>query len=170
MLKTTPEQRARLRFDIDNQPDHVTGEFVGALLDDVETLLGELRMADRVLLLLEDHPGGSQAIKDEVCRSACASCGGCSPRRSRVSKRPQLERVGTTTDGRPVVAGLFRYYDERGLPLDVVLGGCLERGIQPGWLEFYVEAETAHPRFFRRTGSHRESGVVGAAGAARLVP
>ena len=57
--------------------------------------------------------------------------------------KQHLQVVGKTTDDRPVVAGVFRLYDEQGLPFDTVFSALLSRGVQPSWLDLYVEAERA---------------------------
>ncbi len=54
-----------------------------------------------------------------------------------------LRIVGITTDNRLVVAGLFKLYDEKGLPFDVIFEALLTQNIQPCWLSLYVEAENA---------------------------
>ena len=51
--------------------------------------------------------------------------------------------VGTTTDGRQVVAGLYILYETHGIPLDVIIGGCSERGVVPSWSHMVGEAAAA---------------------------
>lgn len=42
--------------------------------------------------------------------------------------------VGKTVDGKPVVGGLFYYYDTLGLPMDVILSFCADNGCVPDFL------------------------------------
>lgn len=51
--------------------------------------------------------------------------------------------VGETTDGKPVVDGVYRFYETHGVPLDVVLEGLKLRGMVPCWVSLYREARAA---------------------------
>lgn len=51
-----------------------------------------------------------------------------------------MRRVGTTIDGRPVVAGLFALHETHGLPLDVVIAECLAAGSEPSWAHMLGDA------------------------------
>jgi hypothetical protein len=54
-----------------------------------------------------------------------------------------IEVCGRTTDGRPVVHGVFRFRETYGVPLELL---CLElhrRGLQIGWLELAAEMSAA---------------------------
>jgi hypothetical protein len=54
-----------------------------------------------------------------------------------------LRVVGKTKEGQLVVAGVYRYYETTGLPLDVMFDCLRQRGVVPDWLTFYVEAVRA---------------------------
>ena len=74
------------------------------------------------------------------------------------SKRPKLEVVGRTIDGRPVV-DFFRLVDTHGIPLDIVVSTLLDSEIQPDWIGFY---ETAIERGWKQKGVLLKlEGVVG---------
>lgn len=51
--------------------------------------------------------------------------------------------VGNTAAGVPVLAGVYRFFETHGLPLDVVLTVLRERGALPCWCSFYREAAAA---------------------------
>ena len=51
--------------------------------------------------------------------------------------------VGNTTDGRPVIAGLYSIYETHGIPLDVVISECVKRGAVPSWSHMVGEANAA---------------------------
>lgn len=54
-----------------------------------------------------------------------------------------LEFTGRTSDGKPVVRGLYRFYETEGLPLEVLLGYAEEIGAVPDWMSFVLEAVEA---------------------------
>lgn len=54
-----------------------------------------------------------------------------------------LVEVGTTTDGKIVVAGLFRLYETEGIPLDVIFQTTQAKDMVPCWISFYLEAKNA---------------------------
>lgn len=47
--------------------------------------------------------------------------------------------VGKTTDGRPVVKGLAKFYFQDGLPLQIVFDGCNKHKIVVSWNDLYSE-------------------------------
>jgi alanyl-tRNA synthetase len=57
-------------------------------------------------------------------------------------KKNSIKIVGKTEDGRNVVSGLFRIFDTRGLPLEVLFDQCEEHGMVPSWRHFYEEARS----------------------------
>ncbi len=48
-----------------------------------------------------------------------------------------------TQDGKDVYAGVFNFYSERGLPLDVLFNIAIEQNWVPCWTSFYKEAIAA---------------------------
>jgi hypothetical protein len=50
-----------------------------------------------------------------------------------------IKLQGTTEDGKPVAAGLFKLFDSQGIPLDVLFVTCQENGIVPDWIAFCEE-------------------------------
>jgi len=54
-----------------------------------------------------------------------------------------LQVTGKTETGELVVAGVFRYYETVGVPLDVLFDCLRRKGVVPDWLTFYVEAVRA---------------------------
>jgi hypothetical protein len=54
-----------------------------------------------------------------------------------------LRVVGKTEEGQLIVAGVYRYYETTGLPLDVMFDCLRQKGAIPDWLTFYVEAVRA---------------------------
>lgn len=62
-------------------------------------------------------------------------------------------QVGVTGEGKPVYAGLYRFFETHGIPLDVLLQLFRDRGLVPSWLHFYDEARVAgmeHARILSR--------------------
>lgn len=55
----------------------------------------------------------------------------------------RFTQVGRTEQGTPVVAGVFRFFETHGLPLDTVLSVLRERGALPCWPSFFREARAA---------------------------
>ena len=52
-----------------------------------------------------------------------------------------MKRVGTTTDNRIVVDGVFRLMDTVGLPLDIIVQELKDRNLVPAWDEFILDAK-----------------------------
>lgn len=50
---------------------------------------------------------------------------------------------GVTTDGRPVVAGLYAFYETHGVALGLVVEALHARGAAPDWADFYHAARAA---------------------------
>ncbi len=60
---------------------------------------------------------------------------------------PLLKVSGKTTDGKIVVAGIYRVYETYGLPLDIILDSLNQLGAVPDWLAFierHVKAGARH--------------------------
>ena len=51
--------------------------------------------------------------------------------------------VGETSDGKPVVAGIYRFHETAGIPVDIILEVIRDRGHMPDWQSFVVEAVSA---------------------------
>lgn len=51
--------------------------------------------------------------------------------------------VGETEDGKTVVAGVYRFYETVGLPLDVILSELNQRNALPCWNTLVDEMKTA---------------------------
>lgn len=60
-----------------------------------------------------------------------------------MSKDGIIHQVGVTTDGKIVVAGVFRFYETEGLPLDILFEALLQKNALPDWTSFYREALAA---------------------------
>lgn len=58
-------------------------------------------------------------------------------------RKANLYQVGVTEDGMKVYAGVYNFYSECGLPLDVLLNLSIEQKWVPCWTSFYLEAEAA---------------------------
>lgn len=54
-----------------------------------------------------------------------------------------LRRTGRTLDGRPIVAGVYRFFETHGLPLDILIEELLEQGCVIDWPAFRAEAREA---------------------------
>jgi hypothetical protein len=55
----------------------------------------------------------------------------------------KLFQVGVTSDGKKVYAGVFKFYSEKGLPLDILFSISIEQGWIPCWTSFYREARVS---------------------------
>ena len=60
-----------------------------------------------------------------------------------MKKVSYLKKVGVTTDGKPVMAGLFRLAETEGLPLDMIFNWCKDHNIIPSWIDTYQECLSA---------------------------
>lgn len=51
--------------------------------------------------------------------------------------------VGKTTDGKLVLANVYKYYSSIGLPLDTLFDNLSQKGYMPSWIHFVREAIAA---------------------------
>lgn len=63
-----------------------------------------------------------------------------------------LEVVGTTEDGKKVVAGLYRVYESHGLPFVVIFGAMERLNAVPDWCALVREALSAGVKLDRIVG------------------
>jgi len=64
-----------------------------------------------------------------------------------------LNTVGRTSDGKTVLAGVYRFYETEGLPLDALFEVLQGKNAIPCWVSLYREAITAgmkHDRVLAR--------------------
>ena len=54
-----------------------------------------------------------------------------------------IRQVAITTDGKLVLAGLFRVYETEGLALDIILSACQQNNAVPSWIDLYIEMISA---------------------------
>ena len=54
--------------------------------------------------------------------------------------RLKFRIVGQTSDNKLLFAGVFEFYDTKGLPLDVLFDLMIKKGWMPSWIDFYEEA------------------------------
>lgn len=73
---------------------------------------------------------------------------------SYMSSREQLiVQVGTTSDGKVIVAGVFRFFATHGIPLEVLMSLLSDKNVMPCWISLYREARQAgiqHSRILSR--------------------
>lgn len=60
-------------------------------------------------------------------------------------KRQLPYQSGITTDGKPVIAGIFRFTETTRLPLADILSGIESRKAVPDWIALYDEMRSADP-------------------------
>lgn len=48
-----------------------------------------------------------------------------------------------STDGKPVYAGTYKFFETNGLPLDILFSCFKEKGWIPDWIDFYLSAMSA---------------------------
>lgn len=58
-------------------------------------------------------------------------------------KKSPLKQTGITPEGAPVYAGVYKFYETHGLPLDSILTVFQERGWVPDWADLYLGAMAA---------------------------
>lgn len=58
-------------------------------------------------------------------------------------KKQRLLTLEHDQKGQQVYAGVYRFYETHGLPLDVILFAMKERGLMPSWTSFYEQARAA---------------------------
>lgn len=63
-----------------------------------------------------------------------------------MARKRFLHKVGVTTLGVPVVAGVYKLYETHGLPLDVLIGTLYEKRYLPCWLSLFDEGVAAGVR------------------------
>jgi hypothetical protein len=51
--------------------------------------------------------------------------------------------IGATTDNKVLVAGVWKFYETYGLPLDVILSLCIEKNWMPCWMTLYRDMLSA---------------------------
>lgn len=54
-----------------------------------------------------------------------------------------IKQVSITTDGKPVISGLFRVYETEGIPLETLFISCQNQGLVPSWIDLYKEMRSA---------------------------
>jgi len=54
--------------------------------------------------------------------------------------RSLLSISGTTTDGKQVCCGIFRFYETFGLPFDVIFDSLTKHNSLPDWIDLYITA------------------------------
>ncbi len=52
---------------------------------------------------------------------------------------PLLWISGKTIDEKPVISGLYRYYETYGIPLDLIVDLLLQNGLVPNWRDTLSE-------------------------------
>lgn len=57
--------------------------------------------------------------------------------------RDMFDIVGTTTDGKTVCKGIYKFYETNGIPLDILFDLLDKNGVMVSWRDFYVEAISA---------------------------
>jgi hypothetical protein len=50
-----------------------------------------------------------------------------------------IHQVGETTDGKPVVDGIWKTYETHGMPLDILFTLCLRKNYVPDWISLYKQ-------------------------------
>ena len=51
--------------------------------------------------------------------------------------------VGETVDGKTVYAGVYKFYETHGLPIDIILEALRDKNAIPCWVSFHREARMA---------------------------
>tara|TARA_R110000824_G_scaffold38621_1_gene117870 strand:+ start:455 stop:826 length:372 start_codon:yes stop_codon:yes gene_type:complete len=56
---------------------------------------------------------------------------------------PKLElwKTGETTDGKDTIGGGFRFVDEKGIPLEILVSYLDDRGMMLDWLDFFADSK-----------------------------
>lgn len=52
-------------------------------------------------------------------------------------------QTGTTTDGKPVMSGIYRFYETYGLPLDIIFDVFVKKDWVPSWIDLYKDCQLA---------------------------
>ena len=58
----------------------------------------------------------------------------------RKRRKPNLHVTGKTEDGKPLMGGGFRFVDEQGIPLDLLVDRLDQKGLMLDWRDFYRDA------------------------------
>lgn len=65
--------------------------------------------------------------------------------------------IGTTTNDKILVAGVWKFYETHGLPLDVILNLCIEKNWMPCWTTLYKDMLSAGMKHGRILSKLEES-------------
>ncbi len=61
----------------------------------------------------------------------------------RKNKNTGLIKVGITTDNKPVISGIYKFYETHGLPLDIIFDIFIRKEWVPDWISLYQDALAA---------------------------
>ncbi len=54
-------------------------------------------------------------------------------------KKTDFVQVGITTDGKPVMSGIFSFYETHGIPLEIIFMSFIEKELIPSWIDLYKD-------------------------------
>jgi hypothetical protein len=59
------------------------------------------------------------------------------------SSKTFLIQSGITEDNKPIYAGVYKFYETHGLPLDIILSCFKDKDWVPDWIDLYLAALAA---------------------------
>lgn len=62
---------------------------------------------------------------------------------SKKKSKSSIIVVSQTTDGKPVVDGIWAFYETHGLPMDIIFDACLRKGWVPDWVLLYKQMRSS---------------------------
>lgn len=60
-----------------------------------------------------------------------------------MNQKSDFIQVGITTDNKPVLSGIYKFYETHGIPLDVIFICFMENNWVPSWIDLYKDCKLA---------------------------
>lgn len=54
-------------------------------------------------------------------------------------KKTDFIQVGVTNDGKPVMSGVFFFYETHGIPLEIIFMSFIDKNLIPSWIDLYKD-------------------------------
>lgn len=54
-------------------------------------------------------------------------------------KKTDFIQIGITTEGKPVMSGIFAFYETHGIPLEIIFMSFIEKELVPSWIDLYKD-------------------------------
>lgn len=58
-------------------------------------------------------------------------------------KKTDFVQVGVTPEGKPVMSGVFSFYESHGIPLEIIFMSFIDKGLVPSWIDLYRDMRSS---------------------------